>query len=99
MIKQLIFTLIYHIIVNRGENMVFFKGLAIKNYNDYSNKDTKLLRDIKDKKLFKMLRMGDIPYFMPLCGCMCDIWFKWHYKLWIYGFRYAGSQLLDKCNV
>ena len=43
MIKQLIFTLIYHIIVNRGENMVFFKGLAIKNYNDYSNKDTKLL--------------------------------------------------------
>ena len=36
---------------------------------------------------------------MPLCGCMCDIWFKWHYKLWIYGFRYAGSQLLDKCNV
>ena len=54
MIKQLIFTLIYHIIVNRGENMVFFKGLAIKNYNDYSNKDTKLLRDIKDKKLFNV---------------------------------------------
>ena len=35
--------------------MVFFKGLAIKNYNDYSNKDTKLLRDIKDKKLFKII--------------------------------------------
>lgn len=34
--------------------MVLFKGLAIKNYNDYSNKDTKLLRDIKDKKLFKI---------------------------------------------
>ena len=34
--------------------MVLFKGLAIKNYNDYSNKDTKLLRDIKHKKLFKI---------------------------------------------
>lgn len=34
--------------------MVFFKSLAIKDYNDYSNKDTKLLRDIKDKKLFKI---------------------------------------------
>ena len=49
MIKQLIFTLIYHIIVNRGENMVFFKGLAIKNYNDYSNKDTKSKRTKKTK--------------------------------------------------
>ena len=34
--------------------MVYFKDLAIKNYNDYSNKNTKLLRDIKDKKLFKI---------------------------------------------
>ena len=31
------------------------KGLAIKNYNDYGNKDTKLLRDINDKKLFKII--------------------------------------------
>lgn len=34
--------------------MIYFKDLAIKNYNDYSNKNTKLLRDIKDKKLFKI---------------------------------------------
>lgn len=34
--------------------MVYFKDLAIKNYNNYSNKNTKLLRDIKDKKLFKI---------------------------------------------
>lgn len=35
--------------------MIYFKDLVIKNYNDYSNKNTKLLRDIKDKKLFKIV--------------------------------------------
>ena len=35
--------------------MICFKDLVIKNYNDYSNKNTKLLRDIKDKKLFKIV--------------------------------------------
>ena len=34
--------------------MIYFKDLIIKKYNDYSNKNTKLLRDIKDKKLFKI---------------------------------------------
>ena len=35
--------------------MIYFKDLVIKNYKDYSNKNTKLLRDIKDKKLFKIV--------------------------------------------
>ena len=35
--------------------MIYFKDLIIKKYNDYSNKNTKLLRDIKDKKLFKIV--------------------------------------------
>lgn len=35
--------------------MIYFKDLVIKNYNDYSNKNTKLLRDIKDKKLFRIV--------------------------------------------
>ena len=41
--------------VLRGENMIITNAMAKENYNIYSNKNNKISRDIKNKKLFKII--------------------------------------------
>ena len=42
--------------VLRGENMIITNSIAKKNIANYSNKNNKLSRDIKDGKLFKIIK-------------------------------------------
>ena len=41
--------------VLRGENMIITNDIAKTNLSDYSNKNNKISRDIRDKKLFKII--------------------------------------------
>ena len=41
--------------IKRGENMIITNNIAKKNFCDYSNKDTKLSREVRDGRLFKII--------------------------------------------
>ena len=41
--------------IKRGENMIITNNIAKDDYEEYSNKDTKLSRDVRDGKLFKII--------------------------------------------
>ena len=41
--------------IKRGENMILTSDIAKSEYVNYSNKDTKLSREIRNQKLFKII--------------------------------------------
>jgi predicted transcriptional regulator of viral defense system len=41
--------------IKRGENMIITNDIAKNNYDDYLNKDTKLSREMRDGKLFRII--------------------------------------------
>ena len=53
--KCLIFTSKYHIMVLRGENMVFSYNVAKNNFKEYSNINNKISREIRDGNLYKIV--------------------------------------------
>ncbi len=53
--KYLIFSRKYHIIALRGEIMIITNEMAKQNLAGYMNKNNKIMRDIKDGKLFKII--------------------------------------------
>ena len=53
--NSLIFTTKYRIMVLRGENMIITNSIMKHNLDSYSNKNNKISRNIRDKKLFKII--------------------------------------------
>ena len=53
--NYLIFTTKYRKMVLRGENMVILNSIVKYKLNGYSNKNNKINRDIKNKRLFKII--------------------------------------------
>lgn len=53
--KHLIFTRNYRKMIKSGENMIITSKIAMKKYDNYSNKNTKLARDAKEGKIFKII--------------------------------------------
>lgn len=51
--KHLIFATKYYKTVLNGENMIITNNVAKFNLTNYSNKNNKIIRDIKDSKLIK----------------------------------------------
>jgi len=41
--------------IKRGENVIITNNIVKKFFNKYSNKDTKLSREVKNRKLFKII--------------------------------------------
>ena len=41
--------------IKRGENMIITNDIAKENFKEYSNKNTKLAREVRDGKLFKII--------------------------------------------
>ena len=41
--------------IKKGENMILFTEIVKNKYKNYLNKDTKLSRDVRDGKLFRII--------------------------------------------
>lgn len=88
--SRLIFTTFYHYTIKSGENIIITNNIAKDHLKEYANKNTKLLRDVKAAKLFKIVNglyetNPNIPAYLLVGSIYGPSYISFDYALSFYG--------------